>query len=1230
MDVQMNNVVPVDDLPESSAPQSAPVSGVVPQDDLPQGPAQSSEQQANAMEAQEETLQQQYGTPGQQAIAGAEAVGRGVAGPLAPMAERALGVNPEDIRGREEANPITSAVGTIGGLLSPVGQGALLEQAGAKAAGKIVGEGILAGATRGAVKVAAENALYQSGDEVSKMILQDPNQTVQSAIANVGLAGIIGGATGGVLGAVSPLWKAKVGNKASQFAADFRGRMKEHLEDPDRVGTFTDELATYYNNIKASASEVYGPKGLKAQEIKKLLPGGEVVPEFNPKIRAVAEDYAKSKGFTIDHNPPVSVNPEVGAKIAKAYEEMPHDPNNPEVKSAYNALINETLDQYQFIKNTGLKIDPITPEMKNPYPNSRAMMNDIKNNNHLYYYPTEQGFGTTSKISDHPLLTPTQEELNGKPLLANDVFRIVHDYFGHAREGNGFGPKGEENAWMYHKQMFSPEAQKAMTTETRGQNSWVNFGPYGESNRTNPQKTVYADQKAGILPEWVQEKKLVHFSNKPQPLSEIIPEQQGTGVMGEERKRDNRVPRSYFYEQGTEHEKFVTGQAKYKYLIAHPGKILDLSSDEAKPILEASRDTSPYGAHGIDATALEKNIKAAGYNGYQNTKGINPGVIALFKKSKVEHIQKLSRDLTMGQIQSELQPEAQDQVSNIGLQLGIPTATKLLGENTTKKITNQMEMINTKSEKALQEMADKQVPPRYINKFKADLDNFQAIATDPNASPAEVFNATQEYKQTLQGYSKGNYGPFAIPSYHEAYDFLNTTKGLGKDVREALEDSSVWGKAADRQKEINKAFKDYLPALQDFEKKFTTKTADGERVLDPGKASTYFNQLGKPSAELKQSFLKDFLDASEKYKQVIADTHTNLGLQTPIDSTSTNAIWNTLKEQTHGAKLADIFVKKLGDTSGKLLGGAVGGLLGHLLPVPGSEIMGALIGEHAIGPFLGSIMPALAKPMMEKAANGSGLKSATEYSYDALKGKQLSDGAIKNLFKAGSKVIPDHKMPNKQQREKLDTALQKLQKDPSSLANISGQVGHYLPDHSVAVGSTVSNIVAFLNRFRPSEAPRAPLDPPRPVSKPVSSQYNRLLDIANQPLTVIQSIKDNTITSHDVVALQTMYPALYKALQSKMMEEIVREQAESGSVPYNLRMGLSMFLQQPLDSTMQPIAILSAQPMPKIQEPQPNPDQPPVPKKMTQAAGNQMVKGAKGMQTQVQASESMHSSGAKA
>lgn len=59
--------------------------------------------------------------------------------------------------------------------------------------------------------------------------------------------------------------------------------------------------------------------------------------------------------------------------------------------------------------------------------------------------------------------------------------------------------------------MYSPLAQQAMATETRGQNSWVNFGPHirrpdgsipkaGEQDFQPQTNRPYAEQKNFILP----------------------------------------------------------------------------------------------------------------------------------------------------------------------------------------------------------------------------------------------------------------------------------------------------------------------------------------------------------------------------------------------------------------------------------------------------------------------------------------------------------------------------------------------------------------------------------------------------------------------------------------------------------------------------------------------------------------------------------------------------------
>ena len=128
--------------------------------------------------------------------------------------------------------------------------------------------------------------------------------------------------------------------------------------------------------------------------------------------------------------------------------------------------------QYQTLTNAGYTIE-IYKGKGEPYANSDEMIKDVRDNKHLYIFGTEAGFGqeqiTDQMRNENPLLQQTEfTDVNGDNLLVNDLFRAVHDFFGHTELGNGFGVKGEENAWLNHSRMFSHEARKAMTTETRG------------------------------------------------------------------------------------------------------------------------------------------------------------------------------------------------------------------------------------------------------------------------------------------------------------------------------------------------------------------------------------------------------------------------------------------------------------------------------------------------------------------------------------------------------------------------------------------------------------------------------------------------------------------------------------------------------------------------------------------------------------------------------------------
>lgn len=198
---------------------------------------------------------------------------------------------------------------------------------------------------------------------------------------------------------------------------------------------------------------------------------------------------------------------ERAAAIAQAYEAAPM--YDPKAIAAYEAMAKETRDQYRAARAAGLKVTPVDAASYPYGANPREVALDVADRGHMAFFKTEPevgafGSGGAEKIAqDHPLLRPSGEYVGDYPMLNNDLFRVVHDLYGHIKHGYGFRGAGEDNAWRAHAAMYSPEARPAMTSETRGQNSWVNYGPHGEFNRTaSGADTIYSPQKVAIMPEW--------------------------------------------------------------------------------------------------------------------------------------------------------------------------------------------------------------------------------------------------------------------------------------------------------------------------------------------------------------------------------------------------------------------------------------------------------------------------------------------------------------------------------------------------------------------------------------------------------------------------------------------------------------------------------------------------------------------------------------------------------
>jgi len=182
----------------------------------------------------------------------------------------------------------------------------------------------------------------------------------------------------------------------------------------------------------------------------------------NPELAAAANGYAARMGQRRPSTfQDVVMNPAHARRIASAYMDAPDF--DPRAVPSFRAMADETAQQFDYMTRPrrrgglGISVD-VTPH--DPYASAADAFADLRDNRHLSAF-------STAATGGHPYFTNDE----------NDMFRLVHDTFGHAATGRGFDRHGEEAAYRSHAAMYSPLARTALATETRGQNSALTQGP---------------------------------------------------------------------------------------------------------------------------------------------------------------------------------------------------------------------------------------------------------------------------------------------------------------------------------------------------------------------------------------------------------------------------------------------------------------------------------------------------------------------------------------------------------------------------------------------------------------------------------------------------------------------------------------------------------------------------------------------------------------------------------
>ncbi len=255
-------------------------------------------------------LQARYGSPGEQLKTAAESFASGATLGLSTVAERALGVKPEDIKGRREANPVVGTAGEVAGTIAPLlvtggGSGAVsLTAKAARLAAKPMAAVVEAGKTTEALAKlmapqgtsaiartiaatlpaaagsAVEGTLFGLGRVLDESALHrdgDPDLTAEHVLGTLGTSAVLGAGIGGGLKI------AQLGMNALPFRANITKAMQRFFGGDAAKEKEFRELLLRQEAVAAKEAAEAAPAGLQTEFQGTAAPGGAVPGTPNPQ-----------------------------------------------------------------------------------------------------------------------------------------------------------------------------------------------------------------------------------------------------------------------------------------------------------------------------------------------------------------------------------------------------------------------------------------------------------------------------------------------------------------------------------------------------------------------------------------------------------------------------------------------------------------------------------------------------------------------------------------------------------------------------------------------------------------------------------------------------------------------------------------------------------------------------------------------------------------------------------
>lgn len=411
--------------------------------------------------------------------------------------------------------------------------------------------------------------------------------------------------------------------------------------------------------------------------------------------------------------------------------------------------------------------------------------------------------------------------------------------------------------------------------------------------------------------------------------------------------------------------------------------------------------------------------------------------------------------------------------------------------------------------------------------------------------------------------------------------FFDGPDGVYKRLAASLEDEQTWGAAGLAQQEINRRSAEAIAGRRLLKGSASGRLLDPSRpVVDNADLLAVAKQAGgRFSGATKTELLEDAIAAETAYFEAAAK-HLDLAPTTKAAIAEYRAAIKQVdeafaKQRNKVAKLDAAERIRVMETNrsptSSIFSGAgttLLGLTGLSLAGPLGAVVGAAAGVATRPSTLLRKLAAIqartggAASAQQKAIGGF-LRSIGEGTVSAA--ESVGRGAARATPQASTRgARPDAQAVSKQTR--------KLAADPELLGQQIRRMTTSLEDAAPQLSSTLAAKASQAISFLAAKAPKgyqAAYSNREPIVDPVAQQeYERYVEAVVEPMRSMERLSDGTFTAEHAEALRTVWPAVYRDLQTQVFGEIAKAHQAGREIPLQVATTMSVLFNAPADPTL--------------------------------------------------------------